>query len=371
MLTGDADHVKKVAGDTILSGSSIIVGEAKCRATEVGDETYAAKLTKKVKGEGRHKSELMSSIIKILKILTVGLALVVCTVVITLVVKISNTGNDPSIWNGLTLSVNDPVTWGLIAVIGGSFGIGMIPSGLVLTTSVALMVSIAQLTKKQTLIQELYSLENLSRIDVICLDKTGTLTDGTMNVVDVKAFAPMDEVTRHVRNIVYAAGERNSTMEAVFKRFGVAEKEEYVENIPFSSATKYSGVGYADGKKVLMGAPEYLLDKDDENLKISAEYLLSGSDACDWIFRLQTLERSDKEEHSDSIRNGYCTSCSEHCRNGICRSDYLRRRCSESNRPGNYPCDYFLIHHGFGNSTCKLQPWIVKAKRQIENNKIT
>lgn len=276
MLTGEADHVKKVAGDSILSGSSIVVGDAKCRATAVGDDTYAAKLTKKVKGEGRHKSELMSSIIKILRILTVGLSLVVVTVIVTLIVKISTTGNDPSIWNGLTLSVNDPVTWGLIAVTGGSFGIGMIPSGLVLTTSVALMVSIAQLTKKQTLIQELYSLENLSRIDVICLDKTGTLTDGTMNVVDVKAFAPMDEVTRHVRNIVYAAGERNSTMEAVFKKFGVADKEEYVENIPFSSATKYSGVGYADGKKVLMGAPEYLLDKDDDRLKMSAEYAAQG-----------------------------------------------------------------------------------------------
>ena len=297
MLTGEADHVKKVAGDSILSGSSIVVGDARCRATAIGDDTYAAKLTQKVKGEGRHKSELMSSIIKILRILTAGLALVVITVVVTLVVKIANTGNDPSIWNGLTLSVKDPVTWGLIAVTGGSFGIGMIPSGLVLTTSVALMVSIAQLTKKQTLIQELYSLENLSRIDIICLDKTGTLTDGTMNVVDVKAFAPMEEIERHARNIVFAAGERNSTMEAVYKRFGVAEKQEYVLNIPFSSETKYSGVGYEDGKKVFMGAPEYLLDKNDERLAIASEYAAQGRRVVALVYDGQLIAFIAIEDH--------------------------------------------------------------------------
>ncbi len=276
MLTGESDHVKKNAGDTILSGSSIIVGSAKCRATEIGNDTYAAKLTQKVKGQSSHKSELMTSIIKILRFLTVALFFVVVTVIITLVVKISQTGNNPDIWNNLTLTPNDPVTWALIAVTSGSFGIGMIPSGLVLTTSVALVVSIAQLTKKKTLIQELYSLENLSRVDVICLDKTGTLTDGTMNVVDVKAFAPMEEIQKYAQNIVLAAGDRNSTMEAVYQRFGIASEPAYVEDIPFSSANKYSGVILADGKKVLMGAPEYLIDKEDPRLEFSTECAKKG-----------------------------------------------------------------------------------------------
>ncbi|MBQ7699626.1 MAG: HAD-IC family P-type ATPase [Clostridia bacterium] len=275
MLTGEADHVKKTPGDKILSGSAIIVGEAKCRAEAVGNDTYAVQLTKKVKSGARHKSELMTTIMRIIKILTVGLGIALTSVFITLIVKISAYGADASVW-GMEMALNDPVTWSLIMLTGGTFGIGMIPSGLVLTTSVALMVSIAQLTKKQTLIQELYSLENLSRVDTICLDKTGTLTDGTMTVSDVKTFISEDEVSRHARAIVASAGERNSTMEAVYKKFGIAEQPDYKEVIPFSSATKYSGLVYKDGKRLLMGAPEYLLDANDEKLKISSDYAKEG-----------------------------------------------------------------------------------------------
>ncbi|MBQ7645689.1 MAG: HAD-IC family P-type ATPase, partial [Clostridia bacterium] len=276
MLTGEADNVKKLPGDTILSGSFIIVGDAKCRVTEIGDNTFAATLSKKAKSASRHKSELMSTIMGIIKINTVALVLVVATVAITLVVKIAQSGGDPSIWNGLTLSVSDPLTWGLIAVTGGSFGIGVIPSGLVLTTSVTMVVSIAQLAKKKTLIQELYSLENLSRIDVICLDKTGTLTDGTMEVADVKTFIPEEEVAKYARDLTAVAGERNATAEAIYQRFGISEDLQYKEKIPFSSATKYSGLIYNDGKKLLMGAPEYLLDKNDKALDYVTERAKEG-----------------------------------------------------------------------------------------------
>lgn len=275
MLTGEADHVRKTPGDKILSGSSIIVGEAKCRVDAVGNDTYAAQLTKKVKSGARHKSELMTTIMKIIKILTVGLGIALTSVLITLIIKISSYGSDASVW-GMEMSLKDPVTWSLLMLTSGTFGIGMIPSGLVLTTSVALMVSIAQLTKKQTLVQELYSLENLSRVDTICLDKTGTLTDGTMTVSDVKAFISVDEIERHAKAIVASAGERNATMEAVYKKFGIDENPDYKEIIPFSSAVKYSGLVYKDGKRLLMGAPEYLLDKEDERLNISSDYAKEG-----------------------------------------------------------------------------------------------
>lgn len=276
MLTGEADHVKKCVGDQILSGSSIIVGEAHCRAVAVGNDTYAAELTKKVKSASSHKSELMTSIMKIIKILTVGLTIALITVLITMASKIAATGNDPAIWDGLTLSLKDPVSWALLAVTGGTFGIGMIPTGLVLTASVAMMLSIAQLTKKQTLIQELYSLENLSRVDVICLDKTGTLTDGTMTVSDVKAFVPMEEVERHARALMASQGERNATAEAIFRKFGIDENASYKEKIPFSSAVKYSGLIYNDGKRLLMGAPEYLLPKGDKRLSFAAACAKEG-----------------------------------------------------------------------------------------------
>ncbi len=276
MLTGEADHVRKRPGDKILSGSSIIVGEARCRATEIGDDTYAAALSRKVKSGARHKSELMTSIMRIIKFITVALAIVIVTIIVTLCVKIAHHGWDTTVWDGLSLSLRDPVTWALIAMTCGSFGIGMIPSGLVLTTSVALMVSIAQLTKKQTLVQELYSLENLSRVDVICLDKTGTLTDGSMTVADVKCFVPEEEVERHARALMAAAGERNATAEAIYQRFGMDGKADIREKIPFSSATKYSGLVFGDGRKLLMGAPEYLLPGDDERLSFSSECAKDG-----------------------------------------------------------------------------------------------
>lgn len=272
ILTGESDLVKKRPGDTVLSGSSVIVGSARCRADRIGDDTYAAELTRKVKSGARHKSELMTSVMKIIKVLTLGLLIAVTVITATLIYKFSVHGSDTAIWDGLNLSLNDPLSWVMILLTDSMFGIGIIPSGLVLTTSVAMMVSIAQLTKKQTLVQELYSLENLSRVDVICLDKTGTLTDGTMAVCDVKAFIPMDDVRRHARMLIAASGEeRNATAEAVYQYFGAEDEPDYQEAIPFSSANKYSGLVYHDGRKLLMGAPDYLVDPGDERMSYVAE----------------------------------------------------------------------------------------------------
>ena len=276
MLTGESDYIKKTPGSKILSGSSIIVGDAKTRVVEVGDKTYASELSAKCKKGGRHKSELMGTIVKIVKGLTVMLAIVITTILTTLTIKISLTGNNPDIWDGMTMSLSDPITWSRIMVTVGSFGVGMIPAGLMLTTSVGLMISIAGLSKKQTLVQELYSLENLSRVDVICLDKTGTLTDGTMIVNDVKAFDHLEIVVEHLRNILASFESRNQTAEAMYKKFGAAENVKYKEVIPFSSETKCSGIVYENGDKALIGAPEYLIDKDDERLSIVQEKAKEG-----------------------------------------------------------------------------------------------
>ena len=278
MLTGEADHVKKRVGDTILSGSAVIVGSARCRADKIGDDTYAAELTRKVKSGSRHKSELMTSIMKIIKVLTVGLLIATVVITATLIFKFSAHGGDTAIWDGLNFSLNTPVAWTMILLTDSMFGIGMIPSGLVLTTSVALMVSIAQLTKKQTLVQELYSLENLSRVDVICLDKTGTLTDGTMAVCDVRAYIPEDELTRCMRLLIAASGEeRNATAEAIYQRFGTDADAQWSETIPFSSANKYSGLVTTDGKRLLMGAPDYLVDQNDARADYSVEQAKLGN----------------------------------------------------------------------------------------------
>ena len=276
ILTGESDYVKKTVGDTILSGSSIIVGNARGRAEKIGDETYAAELTRKVKSGSSHKSELMTSIVKIIKLLTAALVIAAGVITVTMIYKVIAHGGNPAVWDGLTMSLDDPVTWALIVLTDGQFGVGIIPSGLVLTTSVALMVSIAQLTKKQTLVQELYSLENLSRVDVICLDKTGTLTDGTMSVCDVKAFLPIEEVNRHAQQLAAVSEERNATAEAIYQYFGAAKSPYFREIIPFSSANKYAGLIYHDNKKLLMGAPEYLLPPEDQRLSYVTEHAKQG-----------------------------------------------------------------------------------------------
>ena len=276
MLTGESDYIKKLPGDTILSGSSVILGEGRACVTEVGNDTYASGLSSKVKSIDGHKSELMQTIFKIIRALAVALVVVEAAVIGTLIYKISVNGGNADIFDGMTLSLSDPVSWARIMITGGSFGVGVIPSGLVLTTSVTLMLSSVALSRKQTLIQELYSLENLSRVDVICLDKTGTLTDGTMNVVDVKLYAHLEEVEAHVRALMAAAENRNQTAEALYKRFGKAEKPAHKEVIPFSSAVKSSGIVYEDGKKLLLGAPEYLLPAGDGRLSFVTEQAKEG-----------------------------------------------------------------------------------------------
>ena len=275
MLTGESDYIKKLPGDKILSGSAVIVGEAKARVIEVGDETYAAKLSAKVKSSEAHKSELMQTIFRIIRGLSIALVVLEIVVIGTLVFKIKQNGGDASVFD-MPLSLSDPVAWARIMITGGSFGVGVIPSGLVLTTSVTLMLSIVALSRKQTLIQELYSLENLSRVDVICLDKTGTLTDGTMSVKDVKYFAHMEEVVEQARNLMASTENRNATAEAIFEKFGSAPSPVHSEIIPFSSATKCSGIVYPDGRKLLMGAPEYLLPAGDERLSFVEENAAKG-----------------------------------------------------------------------------------------------
>ncbi len=266
-LTGESDYIKKYPGDKIFSGSSIIVGDAKVKTIAVGDDTFAQSISSKVKSMERHKSELMSKIMLIMKVLAVCLVVVTITIIVSMIIKIQKYGTDASLWDGMEMSISDPVSWSRIMITVGSFAVGIMPSGLVLTTSVTLVLSIASLSKRQTLIQELYSLENLSRVDVICLDKTGTLTDGTMKVCETKRFTHLEYIYDNIRNLLGVSGSKNQTAEALFNEFGENTNVEYQELIPFSSEHKSSGLIYKNGDKLLLGAPEYLLDKDDERLE--------------------------------------------------------------------------------------------------------
>ena len=272
LLTGEADLVKKHKGDTLYSGSVVFVGSCYARADKVGDDTYASELSNKVKSLQNHKSELMVNIYRIINVLSVLLFVIVAVVLGTLVYKVHRWGADGILGPGESLT--NPVTWARILVTTASFAIGVIPTGLVLITSVTLAVSIVNLSKQHTLIQELYSLENLSRVNVICLDKTGTLTDGTMKVVGTDALVPQKEFEGAIRHILGCFETSNMTSKAMEEHFGRVAPENPKEIIPFSSATKCSGYVDAKGVKYLMGAPDYIA----KNNKEAQEYAVAESE---------------------------------------------------------------------------------------------
>ena len=277
MLTGESDPVIKKEGDVVYAGSSIIVGSSIVQVQKVGDDTYASNLSSKVKELPRHKSELMVSINKIIYYLVYAIFVVVTIIIVTLCVKIHIHNGDAEVFGSINdLALNDASTWGKIFLTLGAFSIGMIPEGLVLLTSVALAVSIIKLAKQKTLIQELYSLENLSRVDTICLDKTGTLTDGTMEVVDAKFIADEQESIAILKDILGAFDESNPTSTALKNKYGFAKTDDIQEKIHFSSALKHSGIVYQDGRKALIGAPEYLLKKGSEYLLYVEEKAKEG-----------------------------------------------------------------------------------------------
>ncbi len=262
LLTGESDLVKKNKGDKLLSGSSIIVGSSKGIVTSVGEDTYASKLSNKVKSISKNKSELMVSIFTLIKFLALVLIGIVIVVTSTLVYKVSRWGNDPSVWSeslDVTYSLTSASTWARIVLTVGAFAIGVIPTGLVLLTSLTLALSIIRLAKENTLIQDLYSLENLSRVDTICLDKTGTLTDGTMEVEKEIFFIDKNEVIKYIKEFNYASSDNNQTAIALKNKYG-NDKVDDIEYIPFSSKAKSSLLKYKDGTKLVLGAPEYLID---------------------------------------------------------------------------------------------------------------
>lgn len=288
LLTGEADDVKKdpQASDChLLSGSSVVSGSLTCLVTAVGKDTYANRLQKKVKNIARNKSELMRNIYGIINMMSVVLFVIVAVVVATMAVKISKWGSNSSVFiteatkkfisenYGMdvpsSISLSDPYAWSVIITTASAFAIGVIPTGLVLLTSMTLAVSVISLAKQHTLIQELYSLENLSRIDTICLDKTGTLTDGTMSVKEViymdESSANKEHLSSLLCSFLSAMPVLNKTSEAIAALFQPEGKLKAAQVLPFSSARKMSEVIFADGTDCCLGAPEYLVSPDEKS----------------------------------------------------------------------------------------------------------
>jgi cation-transporting ATPase E len=253
LLTGEADPVVKRPGDQVLSGSFVVAGGGAFQATRVGREAYAAQLAEEASRFTLVHSELRSGISTILKYVTWMMIPAATGLIITQLVAKDNELDDS-----------------IARTVGGI--VPMVPEGLVLLTSVAFAIGVIRLGRQQCLVQELPAIEGLARVDTVCLDKTGTLTEGGMDVTELRALGGNDE--DYIRQVLGALGESdprpNASLQAIIDAYPDAEDWRCTESLPFSSARKYSGATFSEGNGEagtwLLGAPDVLLPADDPAL---------------------------------------------------------------------------------------------------------
>ncbi|MEU6218372.1 HAD-IC family P-type ATPase [Streptomyces sp. NPDC047022] len=253
LLTGEADPVVKRSGDPVMSGSFVVAGGGAFRATKVGREAYAALLAEEAARFTLVHSELRTGISTILKYVTWMMVPTAIGLVISQLVAKQNDFKDS-----------------VARTVGGI--VPMVPEGLVLLTSVAFAIGVIRLGRKQVLVQELPAIEGLARVDTVCLDKTGTLTEGGMDVTELRPLQGADET--YIRKVLGALGESdprpNASLQAIIDAYPDSEDWRCTEAMPFSSARKYSGASFSEGdgesSTWLLGAPDVLLDPDDPAL---------------------------------------------------------------------------------------------------------
>ncbi|MBZ9643054.1 HAD-IC family P-type ATPase [Streptomyces sp. PSKA30] len=253
LLTGEADPVVKRPGDQVMSGSFVVAGGGAFQATKVGREAYAAQLAEEASRFTLVHSELRSGISTILKYVTWMMVPTAIGLIISQLVVKDNDLKDS-----------------LARTVGGI--VPMVPEGLVLLTSVAFAIGVIRLGRKQCLVQELPAIEGLARVDTVCLDKTGTLTEGGMDVTELRLLDGHDEA--YVRQVLGALGESdprpNTSLQAIISAYPDGEEWRVTEALPFSSARKYSGASFSEGNGEastwLLGAPDVLLAEDDPAL---------------------------------------------------------------------------------------------------------
>lgn len=259
MLTGEAKPVKKKAGDKLMSGSFLVAGSGAAKAYHVGEDNYSFVLAKKAHNKKRASSEMQETIKKIIKI--DGVLLIPVGILLFLSQK------DIS---GMPLS--DAVVNTVAGVIG------MIPEGLVLLTSISFVLGVGRLATKKALVQEMEAIESLARVNVLCLDKTGTITTGKLDVVEVlpqNDTAPA-QVEKIMGAIVGAFDDVNVTQEALNKYFKKQKEWKTVEKIPFSSERKYRAVQFEEHGSFVLGAPEFLQEGNTELLTLVNGYSARG-----------------------------------------------------------------------------------------------
>lgn len=253
LLTGEADPVSSTAGRELMSGSTVVAGSGLARVIRVGADSYAARITAEAKQFSLVRSELRTGIAKIIKWITI-LLLPVGAIVVN--------GQMQAV-GGWAVAI-DTGLWREATVASAASLIAMIPQGLVFMTSVALAVGAVKLARREVLVQELAAVEGLARVDMLCLDKTGTLTEGRMVLDGVEPLSShgLDPVAEAVLAWMGADRNANATSVALVSRFASPPTEQPVRAIEFSSRRKWSAVSFAEGPARgtwVLGAPDIVL----------------------------------------------------------------------------------------------------------------
>lgn len=327
LLTGESDNLSKSQGDELFSGSFVTSGEACCQVIHVGKDNYASQITSEAKEFKRHNSELRNSLNAILKVISI------------IIVPLG-----AMLFYKQYMIVGDTLKDSVVNMVAAV--LGMIPEGLVLLTSVALTLGSMVLATKKTLVQELYCIETLARVDTLCLDKTGTITEGTMKVEDVQLYdtvqttvvqhtakfdpetgepvqnvsalkpevtvsaekengqiqetvnletvsqeerQKLQEIDHIMGNMMSVLHDQNATADALRKRFPSRSDLKLIHAIPFSSDRKYSGAVFEGRGTYLMGAAQFLFPEGNEELlEHCSSYAQEG-------YRILVLAHSEQE----------------------------------------------------------------------------
>lgn len=259
LLTGEADAVLKNIGDELKSGSFVVSGKCRARLTHVGAESYAAKLAAEARRNVRStKSEMMQSLTRLITV--VGIVLVPLGILLFL-------------WHFLPIFQGLPLRESVEATVPAL--VGMIPEGLYLLTSVAIAVSCIKLSGQHVLVQDMNCIETLAHADVLCVDKTGTITEAKMEVTDI---FPLDserfsyETIEEILAAFYGGEEPdNETARAMTAQFARPSTWSALRRIPFSSSTKWAAADFGENGRYLVGAPEFLLGERYDTVRENAE----------------------------------------------------------------------------------------------------
>lgn len=258
LLTGESDSIHKTCGSKVLSGSFVTSGKAMCLLTEVGHDCYMEKLSSEAKQFKRYKTELQRNLDTILKFISI----IIVPLGIILFAK--------QYW--ISGSTYEQAALDTVAAV-----LGMIPEGLVLLTSVALALGAVRLARRSTLVRELFCIETLARVDTLCLDKTGTITEGHLCVQGKESVKEDVDLEQLMGRMVSALGDENETFQALRQHYKRNQSTNTKLVLPFSSERKFSGVVFEGEGTYLMGAYQFIFPQADPAvLEKIAEYASQG-----------------------------------------------------------------------------------------------